>query len=72
VLREEADFVYADAQIWWDAKWTHGTRYALEHMDAEILAQFKDEVFARLAQEEQSDGIHETFRFQYMLAAKKR
>jgi len=72
VLQEEADFVYADVQVWWDAKWTHGTRYALEHMDAEILVQFKDEVFAKLAHETQSDGIHETLRFQYVLASKKR
>ncbi len=72
VLHEEADFVYADAQMWWDAKWTHGTRYALDNMSAEILAQFKDEVFAKMAQEAQPDGIHETFRFQYILADKTR
>jgi O-methyltransferase/aklanonic acid methyltransferase len=72
VLQEEADFVYADAQEWWDAKWTHGPRYALEHMDVQILAQFKTEVFAKLAQEAQSNGIHETLRFQFMLADKKR
>ncbi len=72
VLQEEADFVYADAQEWWDAKWTHGTRYALEHMDAEVLAQFKAEVFAKLAQETQPDGIHEMLRFQYILTDKKR
>lgn len=70
-LAEEADFIYASAEVWWDAKWTHGTRYSLEHMAPEVLAQFKAEVVARLAQEAQAGGIHETLRFQYMLATKE-
>ncbi len=69
-LEEQADFVYASAAVWWDAKWTHGTRYHLEQMAPEVLAQFKADVFARLAQEAQPDGIHETLRFQYILAVK--
>jgi ubiquinone/menaquinone biosynthesis C-methylase UbiE len=69
-LEEEADFVYASAEVWWDAKWTHGTRYSLEQMDSQVLAEFKAEVFARLAQETRADGVHETLRFQYILAAK--
>ena len=69
-LAEQADFAYASAQEWWDARWTHGPRYHLEHMAPEVLAQFKEEVFARLVQEEQADGIRETLRFQYMLATK--
>jgi hypothetical protein len=39
-------------------------------MAPEVLAQFKDEVFARLEQEAQAGGIHETLRFQYVLAEK--
>jgi O-methyltransferase / aklanonic acid methyltransferase len=69
--QEQADFVYADAQEWWDSRWTHGTRYSLEQMAPEVLTQFKDEVFARLAQEAQSHGIHETLRLQYILAGKE-
>lgn len=37
-------------------------------MVPEVLAQFKAEVFAKLAQEAQSNGIHETLRIQYILA----
>lgn len=70
VLQEQADFVYANAQEWWNARWTHGPRYALEHMEPSALAQFKAEIFDRLAQETQSHGIHETLRFQYILAGK--
>jgi hypothetical protein len=71
VFQEQADFVYADAQEWWDSRWTHGPRYSLEQMAPEVLVQFKDEVFARLAQEAQSQGIHETLRLQYIFADKK-
>ncbi len=70
MLEEQADFVYANAQEWWDSKWTHGTRYSLECMAPEVLAQFKEEVFARLEQEAQSGDIHETLRFQFILAEK--
>ena len=67
VLQEKTEFIYADAQQWWDAKWTHGTRYSLEHMTPEVLAQFKAEVFARLAEEQRPDGIHEEWHLHYVI-----
>lgn len=70
VLQEQADFVYANAQEWWNSRWTHGPRYALEHMTPEILAQFKAEVFAKLAREARANGLHETLRIQYILTHK--
>lgn len=70
IHQEQADFVYADAQQWWDARWTHGPRYALEHMEPAVLAQFQAEVFAKLAEEAQKDGIHETMSIQYILSEK--
>ena len=69
-LYEEADFVYSDAQQWWDNLWTHGTRYSLEHMAPEVLEQFKAEVFARLGQEARTNGIRQSLRFQFVLARK--
>ena len=71
VMQEQAEFVYADAQEWWDSCWTHGPRYSLEQMSPPVLAQFKAEVLAQLAQEAQPDGIHEIMRFQYMIAGKQ-
>jgi len=68
VLYEQADFVYADAEEWWNSRWSHGPRYALEQMTPKVLAQFRAEVFAKLAQEAHSNGIHETLRIQYILA----
>ena len=70
VFQEQTEFIYADAQQWWDAKWTHGTRYSLEHMTPEVLAQFKAEVFARLAEEQRPDGIHEEWHVQYVIGTR--
>lgn len=70
ILQEQTEFIYADAQQWWDAKWTHGTRYSLEHMTPEVLAQFKAEVFARLAEEQRPDGIHEEWNLQYVIGSR--
>ena len=71
ILQEQVDFVYKDEQEWWDSRWTHGPRYSLEHMSPEVLALFKAEVFDKLAQEGQSNGLHETLRLQYILADKR-
>jgi len=70
VQQEQAEFVYADAAQWWDAKWTHGTRYSLEHMAPEVLARFKAEVFARLQEVQQPDGIHEEWNLQFTVGIK--
>ena len=71
VLQEQTEFIYTDAQQWWDAKWTHGTRYSLEHMAPEVLAQFKAEVFARLAEEQRPDGIHEEWNLHYVIGTRE-
>lgn len=70
VHQEQADFVYASAQEWWDDKWTHGTRYSLEHMAPAVLVQFQAEVFAKLTEAAQPDGIHAALNIQYLLANK--
>lgn len=70
ILQEQTEFIYADAQQWWDAKWTHGTRYSLEHMTPEALARFKAEVFAKLAEEQKPDGIHEEWHLQYIIGTR--
>ena len=70
VLYEQAEFIYVGAQQWWDAKWTHGTRYSLEHMTPEALEQFKTEVFARLEEDTGPDGIHEEWNLQFVLGTR--
>jgi ubiquinone/menaquinone biosynthesis C-methylase UbiE len=70
VMQEQANFLYASAQEWWDEKWTHGTRYTLEHMSPDVLAQFQSEVFARLTEEQQASGIYEELYIQYHIATR--
>lgn len=70
VLQEQTDFIYADARQWWDARWTHGTRYSLENMTSEVLEQFKAEVFTRLAEEQRPDGIHEEWNLHYVIGTR--
>ena len=55
---------------WWDARWTHGTRYSLEHMSPEILAQFKSEVFARLEEAQRQDGIYEERNLEFIIGTR--
>jgi len=70
VQNEQTEFVYADAEQWWDAKWTHGTRYSLEQMAPAVLERFKTEVFARLQEVRQPDGIHEQWNLQFILGVR--
>lgn len=67
---EEAEFVYASEQEWWEARWTHGERYPLENMPAPMLDRFKAEVFTRMAALKQADGYHEKWRIYCVLAHK--
>ncbi len=71
ILHDQAEIVYADAQQWWDAKWTHGTRYSLEHMSPEALQQFKTDVFVRLKEAQEPDSIHEEHLFQFFIGTKR-
>ncbi len=68
IVQERKTFTYAGPREWWDEKWTHGTRYALEHMPPDVLEHFKSEVFAKLVEEQQPDGIHEEWLIHYHLA----
>jgi SAM-dependent methyltransferase len=53
------DFVWPTAQTWWDHKWTHGTRYSLEHMAPDVLARFRAEALAHLPPLQAARGYHE-------------
>lgn len=70
ILHHQTEATYTSPQQWWDAKWTHGTRYSLEHMSPTVLEQFKTDIFAKLQEFQQPDGIHEQWNFQLILATK--
>ena len=59
---EIAEFISTDAQEWWHAKWTHGARYPLERMSPDTLQRFQADVWARLAQVQQTSGFSEQVR----------
>ncbi len=67
IVEETYEFDYVDAEQWWQTKWTHGARFPLENMSAEVLVQFKAEVFERLRQ---SDDFHEKWRVAYVIGVK--
>lgn len=67
---EEAEFIYADEEEWWKAKWTHGERYPLENMPAEMLKQFRAEVLERMKELQQPDGYHEKWRIHCVIGQK--
>ncbi len=65
-VREElAEFVYASEEEYWSTWWSHGMRGPLERIErtkgAQGLESFRSEVFQKLAQLKQADGIHEPF-----------
>jgi hypothetical protein len=38
---EETEFIYANEEEWWAARWMHGPRFSLERMPPDILDKFK-------------------------------
>jgi ubiquinone/menaquinone biosynthesis C-methylase UbiE len=43
----EIEIQYPDAETWWKARWTHGSRYPLDHMPKDVLAEFQVRVLER-------------------------
>ena len=69
ILREPYEFIYADEAQWWQAKWTHGARFPLEQMGKEVLAIFKEDVFAHLQQSKESTGLRERWQLAYIIGS---
>jgi len=69
-VTEEVEFTYADEQEWWQSKWTHGARYPLERMRADVLERFRAEAFAKLTPLRQPDGLRERWRILTVIGAR--
>lgn len=54
---EEAEFVFRDEDEWWSWQWSHWRRDLLERMEPQVLASFKEEIFARLRSLREPEGI---------------
>jgi SAM-dependent methyltransferase len=74
VIVEEMEVVYANAEEWWQAQWSHGGRKRLEAIEGlggvVTLERFKAEVFAKLESMRAADGLHQRFRVLYTVARK--
>lgn len=68
---EETEFIYANEEEWWGARWTHGPRFSLERMPPDILDKFKAEVFAWFERFKRPDGFHELWGTWYVTGSKK-
>ena len=67
---EETEFIYANEEEWWAARWTHGPRFSLERMPPDILDKFKAEVFSGFERFKQPDGFHEIWGTWYVMGTK--
>lgn len=65
IVSEAAEFVYSTEDEFWSTLWSHGARETLERielaMGPEGLEKFRLEVFRKVAEMKQTDGLHETF-----------
>lgn len=68
---EEAEFVFASPDEWWNRQWSHWRRAILESLEAEILERFKGDVFTILAQVQRPDGIHARSKVLFGLATRQ-
>jgi O-methyltransferase / aklanonic acid methyltransferase len=65
-----AEFVYADADEWWNVQWSHVNRAVLESIHPDVLTDFREEIFLHLKSIEEPDGIHQCFSVSHALAKK--
>jgi len=57
IISEEKKFIYKDEQEWWDKLWTQGSREALERIPKDRLEDFRLEVFQKLSEIKEEEGI---------------
>jgi len=70
VINEEKNFVYNDEQEWWDKQWTHGFTAVLERIPQDKMKDFKAEVFEKLREIKDEEGISATMYVLYAFGEK--
>jgi hypothetical protein len=70
LLTEDYDLLYASEQQWWDSKWTHGSRFALENMPDKILDHFRRDAWNHLPPLQEPDGFHEHWQVAWVMGIK--
>jgi ubiquinone/menaquinone biosynthesis C-methylase UbiE len=70
VISEEKVFVYKDEQEWWDKLWTHGAVGTLEKIPKNKMEDFKAEIFEKLKEIKEVEGIPATMYILYAFGEK--
>lgn len=70
VISEEKVFTYKDEQEWWDKLWTHGYIRILEMIPKNKIEDFKTEVFQKLEEIKEAEGISATMFVLYAFGEK--
>lgn len=70
IIREEKTFIYRDEQEWWDKLWTHGYIRVLEKIPKDKIEALKKEVFSKLKEIKEREGIHVTMFVAYSIGEK--
>jgi ubiquinone/menaquinone biosynthesis C-methylase UbiE len=68
---EEKAFVYKDEEEWWDKLWTHGYIKILEMVPKDKIDDFKIEVFEKLNEIKETEGITTTMYVLYAFGEKQ-
>lgn len=63
-------FTYKDEQEWWDKLWTHGYIRILEMIPKDKIEDFKTEVFQKLEEIKEAEGISATMFVLYAFGEK--
>ena len=65
IISEVAEFVYSTDEEYWSTLWSHARRETLEEIEritgTEGLEKFKAEIFRKLGDIKQTDGLHQLF-----------
>jgi ubiquinone/menaquinone biosynthesis C-methylase UbiE len=70
IISEEKTFNYKDEQEWWDKLWTHGYIRVLEMISKDKMEDFKTEVFHKLREIKEAEGISPTLFILYAFGEK--
>lgn len=74
IFSETAEFVYATEEEFWSTLWSHGLRGTLEKIEQETgtdgLQKFKLDVFKKVSDIKQTDGLHQLVPVHVCLATK--
>jgi O-methyltransferase/aklanonic acid methyltransferase len=74
IFSEAAEFVYSTDEEFWSTLWSHGRRGTLEEIEqvtgTEGLEKFKSEIFRKMGDIKQTDGLHQLFPVLIGLATK--